>query len=117
MLANEIEVSREHTASEAAVDINASWKSVISAEQADGRRRSKNLGVGGGSEASGWIALVINDRAVFILDENRPAIGSHGGTCENGVNLIGNRLGTSALKENNRSPKNCTDVFHSVGAM
>src|SRR6266850_1225098 len=93
MLANQIQIASEDSAGKAAIKIDAGLEGIVSAEPSESSGRCKNFRIRRRGETSRRVPLIINDRAIPVFDQNSPAIGSDGGTCENGVNLIGDGLG------------------------
>src|ERR1051326_1023676 len=114
MLAYQVEVSGEHARRECASVVNSRLEGVVRAEQAKGRRGSEDLGVGSRGLAGGGIALVINDRAVSVFDQNSPGISGDGGPGENGVNLVRNGLRVAGQEGNKQDgqPKSPSDISH-----
>ena len=61
MLANKIQVPRQHTVAKRAVGIHSRLECVVGAEQGERGCGGEQLGVGGGRKAIGGVALVADD--------------------------------------------------------
>ena len=92
MFTDEIEIAGQEAAGDAAINVDSRLKGVISSEQSESGGRRKNLGIRSWRKPRSWIALIINDGTIAILNQDSPAIGRNGGACENGIDLVGNGL-------------------------
>ncbi|OQB93058.1 MAG: hypothetical protein BWX84_00693 [Verrucomicrobia bacterium ADurb.Bin118] len=90
---HEIEVAGQDAAAEGAFRVEAGLKHVIRPEQSKRGRRGEHFSVRRRGQTSDGIALVVDDGAVGVLDQDCPGIFGHRRAGQDGVNLCGNGLG------------------------
>src|SRR6266704_5084340 len=116
MFADEIQVARKHAANASAVVVRPRLKCVVRAQQTESGGAGENFCVGSRRETGGRILLIVNDRAVLILDNNGPAIAGDGRSGKIGINLVRNGLAMGQHRKENRrgDPETCADVSHAI---
>src|SRR6185369_13808523 len=102
MFADQVEVAGQRSVGDCAVSKNARLECVIGAQQAEGGRGGEQFRIRRRSLPGSGVALIINDRAVLVLDQDGPGVGRHGSPGENSVHLVWDRRRRSDRRERKR---------------